>query len=85
MVPELRDGDEVLVDGRAYRRSPPKPGDVVLVSHPTQAGTRILKRVDGVRDGGLWLLGDNAGESTDSRHFGAVDPSRVLGRVVARF
>ena len=84
MVPELRDGDEVLVDVRAYVRTPPDIGDVVLLSHPTQAGTRIIKRVAELRDG-LWLLGDNADESTDSRHFGAVDPVRVIGKLVARF
>ncbi len=31
--------------------------------------------------GGLWLLGDNRGNSSDSRHWGAVSDSLVAGRV----
>ena len=85
MVPELRDGDEVLVDPRAYLRGKAAVGDVVLVSHPTQAATRIIKRVSAVVAEGLILLGDNPDESTDSRHFGPVSVDRVLGQVIARF
>lgn len=84
MVPELADGDEVLV--QEYGCAPVRIGDVVLVRHPTVAGTNIIKRVGDLRDGGdLWLLGDNADASTDSRHFGVVPRGRLIGRVVARF
>ena len=85
MVPELHDGDEVLVNPRAYLRGTAAVGDVVLVSHPTRAATRIIKRVSAVRTEGLTLLGDNPDESTDSRHFGPVSVARVLGQVIARF
>lgn len=84
MRPELEDGDEVLVQD--YGCAPVCIGDVVLVRHPTMASTRIIKRVGDLRDGGdLWLVGDNADESTDSRHFGPVPRTRLIGRVVARF
>ena len=85
MVPELHDGEEVLVDRRAYRRCAVTVGDVVLVTHPTQGATRIIKRVSGVSSEGVMILGDNQEESTDSRHFGPVSEERVLGQVVARF
>jgi len=81
MVPELDDGDEVLVAPDAGCAV----GDVVLAAHPTQSGTRIIKRVAELRDGGLWLLGDNPEQSTDSRQYGVVPESNVLGKVVARF
>ena len=34
---------------------------------------------------GVWLLGDNAPRSVDSRSFGALPPSRLSGRVVLRY
>lgn len=84
MVPELRDGDEVLV--QEYGCRPVCIGDVVLVRHPTTRDVRIIKRVADLKDGGaLWLLGDNAGASTDSRHFGAVSRKHLIGQVVAVF
>ena len=83
MEPTLRDGDEVLVDLRAYRRAGPATGDLVLVRHPFQTDLKIVKRVEAVlADGRLVLRGDNPGESTDSRSYGAVAPDRALGRVV---
>jgi len=87
MVPTYAEGDEVLVDPRAYRRAPPAAGDVVLAAHPTVADTLIVKRVDRVEDDGrLFLVGDNPDrfESTDSRQFGAVSPGRVQGRVLRK-
>ena len=87
MLPDLAAGDEVLVDPRAYRRRAPSPGDVVLATHPTIADTLIVKRVARVEpDGRLYLLGDNPDRfaTTDSRHFGAVDPARVQGKVVGK-
>ena len=81
MVPELRDGDEVLVRPTKIAAV----GDVVLVDHPTRSDVRILKRVAEVRPEGLWLLGDHPPESTDSRHFGVVPLSKLRGVVIARF
>ncbi len=34
---------------------------------------------------GIWLLGDNAADSVDSRSFGALPPSRLSGRVILRY
>ena len=76
------DGDEVLVDARAYRRAPPAVGDVVVIQHPHQGDVVAIKRVAELRDGALWLLGDNPAGSSDSRTYGAVPLSRLRGRVV---
>lgn len=47
---------------------------------------RIVKRVDHVDfHGALWLLGDNAEASTDSRTFGAVPREAIIGRVRWRY
>lgn len=89
MEPALQEGDLLLalsVPGLLgqYR---PRPGDVVVLSKPSDRKDLIVKRVaategDWVRkaDNGLqllrqhqlWVEGDNAPLSLDSRSFGAV-------------
>lgn len=79
MEPTLSDGDWVLArnDGRA------RVGDVVVLEHPERSGELLItKRVHRVEAGGYWLLGDNPGQSTDSRHFGLVP--HVIGPVIWR-
>ncbi len=86
MAPLLQAGDEVLVDLRAYRRQPPRVGDVVLVQHPYRPDLRMVKRVTTmVGDDHYQVQGDNPSESTDSRSFGALSAQHILGRVTSRF
>jgi nickel-type superoxide dismutase maturation protease len=86
MAPTFVSGQEVLVDPRAFRRRPPRVGDVVLCRHPFRRGVRIVKRVAEVDDRGCLVVhGDNPRESTDSRSFGALPPDHVVGLVVAAF
>ena len=49
---------------------------------PADAGRVLVKRVGAVLDDGIVVRGDNPGASTDSRSFGPVPSSAVLGRVV---
>src|SRR3990172_11612933 len=64
MYPTLVPGERLLFDRLAYRRGPPRRGDVVLASHPQRPGTRIIKRIAGAPgervtvDGGAWTLGE---------------------------
>ncbi|GBC83923.1 hypothetical protein HRbin11_00341 [bacterium HR11] len=86
MYPTLEDGDWVFVDGGAYRRAPPRPGDVVVVRHPFYEGRFIVKRVRAVLEtGDLFLEGDAPYDSTDSHALGPVPVSQVVGRVVRRW
>ena len=86
MSPLLQPGDEVLVDPRAYRRTLPQPGDIVVAQHPYTLNLRIVKRVISVTDDGRCQLeGDNGSESSDSRSFGTVPAVAILGRVTCRF
>jgi nickel-type superoxide dismutase maturation protease len=85
MLPGLAPGDYVLSDPRAYRSHPPRVGDVVVARHPLKPGVRVIKRVAAIAaDGRLTLRGDNPGESTDSRAFGALSPDAILGKVTCR-
>ena len=77
MVPALAPGERVLVRyGSRFAL-----GDVVLVDR----GDRVdVKRVVRVEDGHIFVQGDNEAVSTDSRHYGAVNRSDIVARVVWR-
>ena len=81
MFPTLRAGDRLVVIPR--RRV--QIGDIVAALDPRDS-RMIVKRVAGIApDGRVVLVGDNADASTDSRVFGAVAPSAVVGRAVYRY
>ncbi|HYD09932.1 MAG TPA: nickel-type superoxide dismutase maturation protease [Acidimicrobiales bacterium] len=77
MVPTLLPGDRLLVLGLA-----PRVADVVAVEHD---GTTMVKRVAAVDGDAITVHGDNADASTDSRTFGPVPRSSILGRAVYRY
>ena len=87
MEPTLRSGTDVLVQklkGFAGKAKLCK-GDVLWLTHPLHSDRQIIKRLSRIsQEDRLYVLGDNPKESTDSRTFGAVPRSKVLGRVVAR-
>jgi nickel-type superoxide dismutase maturation protease len=85
MLPLLKPGDEVLVNLRAYRRSAPQPGDIVVALHPFRPELRLIKRIEAVTSSGYVLKGDNLWESADSRFFGPVGAEAILGQVTCRF
>ena len=80
MAPALLPRDRLLVV-----RATPRLGDVVLARDPRDARRELIKRVAGVGNDGLRLLGDNRTASTDARAFGAVPVSAVEWRVVGRY
>ncbi|HNX73155.1 MAG TPA: signal peptidase I [Spirochaetales bacterium] len=98
MLPSLVEGDIVLVFKAAYGlRNPfggylilwrmPRNRDIVVAFKPGSEST-IIKRVwiqeplvlD--QQTGIFLLGDNNSESVDSREFGPVPMSNILGSVI---
>lgn len=78
MEPTLSAGDVCLV--RKTRRV--AVGDVVVAYHPTRVDFLVVKRAVRREGNGWWLLGDNSVASDDSRDFGAVEASALLGKVV---
>ena len=79
MEPTLRDGEFVLVSARAHIA----PGTIVVADHPTQ-DTVIMKRVAAIEADTVRLVSDNL-RGTDSRHFGSIERSAIIGTVVAKF
>lgn len=91
MVPTLNPGDVVVLDERAYGRSQPLPGEIVVADHPQAGQPRLIKRVQTVVDEGshhsYFLISDNAdlSESRDSRHYGSFAADAIVGRVTSKF
>jgi len=52
---------------------------VVIVSHN---GLEKIKRIERQQGDLIYLLGDNAGASTDSRQFGWVQAKTIIAKVV---
>jgi len=75
MAPTLTPGQ--LVVGR--QTNDLRPGDVVIVSHD---GLEKIKRIERQQGDLLYLLGDNAAASTDSRSFGWVQLTSIVAKVV---
>ena len=84
MLPTLKPGEDVLVVpvSSATKLS---PNDIVVCFHPAQKNLRIIKRIsETFYDGSCYVLSDNANEGTDSRAFGVVARSLIIGRVTSR-
>ncbi len=80
MVPTLYHGDRLLVHYGARVR----PGDVVVLRHPFQQDLLVVKRAAERREGGWWVLADNAFAGGDSTDYGVVPDELILGRVRLR-
>jgi nickel-type superoxide dismutase maturation protease len=78
MVPVLAPGDRILV----VRTDQIAVGDVIAFSDPDGVESIMVKRVAGIDRNSVRVEGDNFGASRDSRHFGPVPRSEIIGRVL---
>jgi nickel-type superoxide dismutase maturation protease len=88
MAPALLPGDRLVVVGCPRLTVPwPEPGAVVALPDPTEPTRTLVKRVATIdrRAGTLEVVGDARHASTDSRSFGPVPRSSLLGRAVYRY
>ncbi len=88
MEPAYRDGERIVVNRLAYVRRSPAAGDVVVLRDPDRDGHVLLKRVAFDVDAGatsVYVLGDNAQASRDSREFGPVPVGLVVGKAWFRY
>ena len=81
MAPTLAAGDRVLIVPCRRLRI----GHVVALRDPRLPGRVVVKRIVSVTHRDVEVAGDNPGRSTDSRTFGPVPKSLVVGRVRYRY
>ncbi|MFG2728700.1 nickel-type superoxide dismutase maturation protease [Streptomyces canus] len=81
MVPTLQHGDQLVVHWGARV----VPGDIVVLRHPFQQDLLVVKRAVERREGGWWVLGDNAFAGGDSTDYGVVPEELVLGKARLRY
>jgi nickel-type superoxide dismutase maturation protease len=74
MLPTLQPGDTLL--GLRWFR--PRVGHVVVIWHEPH----LIKRIARLSEDQVWVEGDNANASTDSRHFGPLSRADLEARVV---
>lgn len=77
MLPTLPPGK--LIIARGWFRTV-KPQHIVVINHE---GKEKIKRVYEIRGNQLYVVGDNLGSSKDSRHFGWIDNSCIVAKVVS--
>lgn len=77
MMPTLRAGQIILVSGRLKRLH---TNTVVVLLRGEREMVKRIQTVDPIK--GVYVVGDNMAESTDSRTFGWLDPDEITGRVV---
>ena len=74
MLPCYRPGQTVIINtSRNF-----KVGDVVVAF---QHGREVMKRITKMKDGHVFLEGDNEKASTDSRDYGWLIDRHVVGKV----
>ena len=74
MLPTMHHGQIIF----AWRGRHLSQGAVVVLKHQ---GLEKIKRISEIKDGQVFVLGDNPSKSTDSRSFGWVDRKSVIGKV----
>ena len=82
MEPTVREGDWLLV--RQLRRRP-RVGELVIAADPREPARLLVKRVSAVTADAVTVSGDRPDRSTDSRQFGALPLSAILGSPVLRY
>jgi nickel-type superoxide dismutase maturation protease len=82
MEPTVREGDWLLV--RQLRRRP-RVGELVIAADPREPARLLVKRVTAVVGDLVTVMGDRPDRSTDSREFGPIPSSAIVGSPVFRY
>ena len=82
MEPTVREGDWLL----ARRTSgTPSVGDLVIAPDPREPARLVVKRVRSIAGDRVAVEGDRAEASTDSREYGPIAASSIVGQPLLRY
>lgn len=81
MQPTYNENDNVLVSSLPLLFAKPKSGDVVVFE---KFNKFYVKRVESIKKGKYFLVGDNKSDSMDSRRFGEVNREQIKGKVIIK-
>ena len=78
MLPFLKEGEIVFFKIYKEGKSEPKPGQIVIFSHPLKK-IICIKRISVVNQNNIEVIGDNIGFSEDSNNFGLLSNEKIIG------
>ena len=81
MSPTLNHGDEVLVNRLSFLFFKPKIGQVIALRDPRDKKV-LIKRISKIQAKKYFVEGDNKQNSTDSRKFGMIEKSDIIGKII---
>ena len=88
MSPAYNPGDWLIIRRLSGQEHRLKIGKLYLIADPNRPGVKVLKRLTQTRiEHGVirfWVEGDNPA-STDSRNWGWLESSQILGKVLLRY
>ena len=76
MIPTINPGQNILASKLPYLFNQPKINDIIIFKSEKKL---IIKRIKNIKDGQFKVAGDNA---LDSKDFGFIDKSKILGKVI---
>lgn len=79
MHPLIPAGKSVITCNWWYKFRTPKKGDIVVLCYMNRL---IIKIIDYVKDGQVFVIGINKRMSTDSRQYGLLPQNNIVGKVV---
>lgn len=80
MEPTIKAGETILVNRIQYLFSSPQKDDIIALRDPRD-GKILIKRITKKTRTEYFVQGDNKNSSTDSRVFGMIEKSAIVGKV----
>ncbi len=80
MEPTIKAGETVLVNRMSFWLRHPQKNDIIVLLDPRD-GKMLIKRITKKSGTRYFVQGDNKNASTDSRVFGWVEKSAIIGKV----